>query len=125
MKNISMVTVLAKLGKTTQVSQYLSKCLKENEDKEFYMVSVTEVEEFLTRQIISKLAYAEQSKEMQASKEYLGFTEKVSIKTTTKKGTAQKKGTIADLRKFLEMKGLTSEFLELLNQGGLEETEEN
>ncbi|MGL5962715.1 MAG: hypothetical protein ACRCZ0_12305, partial [Cetobacterium sp.] len=124
MKNtnlVSMVAVMMEMGKTTQVSQYLAKRFKEVE-KEFYMVEVAEVEKYLNEQIILKLTYKEQAKELLESKKYLEFTDEISVKTTGKK-KAEKKGTIKNLRKFLELKGLNDEFQAMLNNGELE-TEE-
>ncbi len=118
-KKISMVAVMKEFGKDTQISQYLSKRFKEV-DKEFYMVDVKEVELFLNQQVIGKLTYKEQAQAMLESKKYLEFTEEISLKAVSKKGKAEKKGTIKDLRKFLEIKGLEEEFKEMLNSGLLE-----
>ncbi len=118
-KQISMVAVMMEMGKTTQISQYLAKRFK-TEEKEFYMVSVGEVEFFLNQQVIGKLSYKEQAKELLENKKYLEFTEEISVKKTSKKAT-EKKGTIKNLRKFLELKGLEEEFKTMLNSGQLEE----
>lgn len=127
---ISMVSVLKAMGKDKQISQYLAKRFKEipqgvdeKDFKEYYMVEVSEVEKFLNQQVIGKLSYKEEAQKMLDSKEYLGFTLQVSIKSTSKKANAEKKGTIKNLRKFLELKGLQEEFQEMLNSGVLEEEE--
>ncbi|MGL5962444.1 MAG: hypothetical protein ACRCZ0_10925 [Cetobacterium sp.] len=117
---ISMVSVMMEMGKTAQISQYLAKRFKEIESKEFYMIDANEVEKYLNEQVILKLTYKDQAKELLENKKYLEFTDEVSIKGTTKKGKAEKKGTIKDLRHYLELKGLSEEFQQMLNDGELE-----
>lgn len=111
---ISAIKLVQALGKNDGISQYVARAFKGCKETN-YMVEVAEAEEFLVRQELSKLKYSAEAKVLRASKEYLNFTEVVAIESTTKKGTAQKKGTISDLRKFLELKGLTTEFSEMLN----------
>lgn len=118
---ISMVAV-AKALEIKQVAQYLGKTFKEEKENN-YMVSVEECVDFLKAQVLRKLKYADQAQELLNSKEYLNMTEVVDVKTTTKKANVQKKGTIQNLRMFLEIKGLTEEFQEMLNNGKLEDIE--
>lgn len=118
---ISMVAVAKALG-MKQVAQYLGKTFKEEKENN-YMVSVEECVDFLKAQVLRKLKYADQAQELLNSKEYLNMTEVVDVKTTTKKANVQKKGTIQNLRMFLEIKGLTEEFQEMLNNGELEDIE--
>lgn len=118
---ISMVSVAKALG-IKQVAQYLGKTFKEEKENN-YMVSVEECVDFLKAQVLRKLKYADQAQELLNSKEYLNMTEVVDVKTTTKKANVQKKGTIQNLRMFLEIKGLTEEFQEMLNNGELEDIE--
>lgn len=118
---ISMVAV-AKALEIKQVAQYLGKTFKEEKENN-YMVSVEECVDFLKAQVLRKLKYADQAQELLNSKEYLNMTEVVDVKTTTKKANVQKKGTIQNLRMFLEIKGLTEEFQEMLNNGELEDIE--
>ncbi|MGL5575215.1 MAG: hypothetical protein ACRDCW_06675 [Sarcina sp.] len=118
---ISMVAIAKALG-MKQISQGLGKAFKDEEVKKgHYMVTVEQAHEYLLKQVLSKLAYREQAQELLDSKEYLEFTEIIPVATTTKKANVQKKGTITDLRKFLELKGLTEEFTTMLNNGDLED----
>lgn len=122
--NISAVRLMRALGKDGQVSQYLAKCFPNHKDSS-YMIPVEEVELFLNRQVISRLVYRVKAEELLKTKEYLQFTDFIDVKTTTKKANAVKKGTIKDLRKYLELKGLTQEFSEMLNNGELDEMPES
>lgn len=120
-KLISMVAVGKALG-MKQVSQSLGKAFKGEEFKESnYMVTEEQATDFLKKQVLSRLAYKETAQMLLDSKEYLEFNEVVSVATTTKKGNTIKKGTITDLRKFLELKGLSEEFATMLNAGQLED----
>ena len=118
---ISMVSVAKALG-IKQVAQYLGKTFKEEKENN-YMVSVEECADFLKAQVLRKLKYADQAQELLNSKEYLNMTEAVDVKTTTKKANVQKKGTIQQLRMFLQIKGLAEDFQTMLNNGELEELE--
>lgn len=118
-KKISAVKLMLELGKDVQLSQYLAKCFPDHKDCN-YMVEVEVIEQFLNRQIISKLAYKIKAEELLKTKEYLNFTDFIDVKTTTKKANVVRKGTITDLRKYLELKGLTKEFSEMLNNGELD-----
>ncbi|MGL5575209.1 MAG: hypothetical protein ACRDCW_06645 [Sarcina sp.] len=118
---VSMVAIGKALG-MKQISQSLGKAFKDEETKKSnYMVTPEKAHEFLLKQVLSKLAYREKAQELLDSKEYLEFTEMETIASTTKKANVQKKGTLADLRKYLELKGLTEEFITMLNNGELEE----
>lgn len=116
------MVAVAKALEIKQVAQYLGKTFKEEKENN-YMVSVEECVDFLKAQVLRKLKYADQAQELLNSKEYLNMTEVVDVKTTTKKANVQKKGTIQNLRMFLEIKGLTEEFQEMLNNGELEDIE--
>lgn len=118
---VSMVAIGQYLG-MKQISQSLGKAFKDEAIKKSnYMVTTEQAHEYLLKQVLSKLAYREKAQELLDSKEYLTFTDVIEVVSTTKKANVQKKGTLADLRKYLELKGLTEEFLTMLNNGELEE----
>jgi hypothetical protein len=118
-KLVSMVKVLQVMG-VAQIAQYLGKQLGEYKEDN-YMVSVEVATEFLNKQVLGRLKYKAQADELLKSKEYLNFNEVVTIESTTKKGNIEKKGTITQLRKFLELKGLEDEFKAMLKAGQLED----
>lgn len=118
MKKVSMVAVAKEMG-INQIAQYLGKTFKEQKENE-YMVSVEECVDFLKSQVLRKLKYKDEAQQLLDSKKYLEFDEVVAVKSTTKKANVQKKGTIQQLRAFLEIKGLSAEFQEMLNNGELE-----
>lgn len=121
MKKVSMVAVAKAMG-MQQIAQYLGKTFKEHKENE-YMVTAEECTDFLKTQVLRKLKYRDEAQAMLDSKKYLEFTEVVPVASTTKKANVQKKGTIQQLRMFLEMKGLTKEFQEMLDAGKLEDDE--
>lgn len=115
---ISMVAV-AQLMEMTQISQYLGKTFKQHKENN-YMVTEEECVDFLKAQVLRKLKYADKAQELITSKKYLECTEVVDVAKTTKKAQIQKKGTITQLRMFLELKGLTDEFQKMLDNGELD-----
>lgn len=115
---ISMVAVAQLMG-MNQISQYLGKTFKEYKESN-YMVSTEECVDFLKAQVLRKLKYKDQAQELLDNKKYLECTEVVDVAKTTKKANVQKKGTITQLRMFLEIKGLQDEFQAMLNNGELE-----
>lgn len=119
MKLISMVAVAKAMG-INQIAQYLGKTFKEHKESN-YMVTTEECSDFLKAQVMKRLKYKEEAQVMLDSKDYLEMNELVPVASTTKKANTVKKGTIVDLRKFLELKGLTEEFSEMLNSGNLED----
>lgn len=117
-----MVAVAQLMG-MQQISQYLGKTFKEYKEDN-YMVDVETCVDFLKSQVMRKLKYKDQADELLKSKKYLDCTNVVDVAKTTKKANVQKKGTITQLRMFLELKGLSAEFQTMLDAGKLEQEQE-